>query len=170
MKLCQVSHEQCTSSLICSFFSFLHTGFNFNFILCLLHDGNFIVDLNGKPAEKNKGISNFGGPVNVTDLSTLKREHLRNESREPALQMKNNAASDGFRLNVKGLSFPPSKIPGKEFDNSGSDSETRAPKDPSSLRNLGRAVKGKESHSSEAASELPLDAAADLTLPTEVNY
>lgn len=125
------------------------------------------VDLNGKPAEKNKGISNFGGPVNVTDLSTLKREHLRNESREPALQMKNNAASDGFRLNVKGLSFPPSKIPGKEFDNSGSDSETRAPKDPSSLRNLGRAVKGKESHSSEAASELPLDAAADLTLPTE---
>ncbi|EXB74504.1 Copia protein [Morus notabilis] len=125
------------------------------------------VDLNGKPSEKNKGISNSGGPVNVTDLSTLKREHLRNESREPALQMKNNAASDGFRLNVKGLSFPPSKIPGKEFDNSGSDSETRAPKDPSSLRNLGRAVKGKESHSSEAASELPLDAAADLTLPTE---
>ena len=101
------------------------------------------------------------------DGSSLNREHLSTESREPALQMKNNER--GFRLNTsKGMAYSPSKNPGKEitksFDNSGGDSETKA----SSLRNLGKAIKGRESNRLEAASDLILDAATDLTLPTEV--
>lgn len=119
------------------------------------------VDLDDKPSEKSKGVSNYGGPV-VTDLSSLKRE--------PALQMKNNDVSDGFRLDAKGISYSPVKTSGKElakpFENSGNDSETRAQKDAYSLRNSGRAVKGR-AQSPEVASELLLDAATDPTLPTE---
>lgn len=100
------------------------------------------------------------------------REHLRTESREPTLQMKNNAVADGFRLNTKTVSYSPTKNPGKEFvkpiDNTGSDSEMRAQKDASPRINLGKTVKRRESGSFEAASQLLLDPANDSTIPTEV--
>lgn len=132
--------------------------------------GNYLVGLEDKPSERSKSVSNFGGPV--MDDSSLNREHLSTESREPALKMKNNA--DRFRLNTsKGMAYSPAKNPGKEitksFDNLAGDSETKAQKDASSLRNLGKAVKGRETDRPEAASDLILDATNDLTLPTEVN-
>ena len=105
---------------------------------------------------------------------TDQREHLRTESREPTLQMKNNAVADGFRLNTKAVSYSPTKTPGKEvvksIDNSGSDSERRAQKDVSPRINLGKTIKGRESGSPEAASQLLLDPANDSTIPTEVGH
>lgn len=149
--------------LTCNFFSFVLLVLILILFYVLYVSGNFIVDLDDKPSEKSKGVSNYGGPA-VTDLSSLKRE--------PALQMKNNDVSDGFRLDAKGISYSPVKTPSKElakpFENSGNDLETRAQKDAYSLRNSGRAVKGR-AQSPEVASELLLDAAMDPTLPTEVN-
>ncbi|PON32773.1 Phox domain containing protein [Parasponia andersonii] len=126
------------------------------------------VGLEDKPSERSKGVSNFGG--SVMDGSSMNREHLGVEIREPALQMKNNV--DGFRLNSsKGIAYSPAKNPGKEItksiDISHGDSETKAQKDASSLKNLGKGVKGRESDRPELASELLLDAATDVTLPTE---
>ncbi|XP_062089343.1 uncharacterized protein LOC133795894 isoform X2 [Humulus lupulus] len=119
-----------------------------------------------KPSERSKGVSNFGG----LDGSSLNREHLSTERQEPALRMRNNAS--GFRLNTsKAMNYSPVKILGKEitetFDNSGGASETKAQKDASSLRKLGKAVKGRKSDRAEVASESLLDTATDLTLPTE---
>ncbi|KAL5575140.1 hypothetical protein UlMin_016839 [Ulmus minor] len=126
------------------------------------------VDLDDKPSEKSNGLPNFGGPL--TDHVSLKKEQLRTENGEPVLQMKENAEADGFRLNAKGVSNSPVKKSGKEviksFDNSAHDSETRAKKDTTTLKTLGKAVKVGESDCLEA-SESPLDAATDPTLPTE---
>lgn len=86
--------------------------------------------------------------------------------------MRNNAS--GFRLNSsKAVNYSPVKILGKEkletFDNSGGAYEIKAQKDSSSLRKLGKAIKGRESDRAVVAWESLLDTATDLTLPTEVN-
>lgn len=125
-----------------------------------------IVVLEDKPSEKSKMVSNHGVPV--SDHFSLKREHLK--SREPPLQTKNNALTDGSKPNTKGVSYSPvGKEVRKSFDNSASDLETRAQTDASSHRNLGNAVKGRKNNGLGEASELTLDAATDPTLPTEVN-
>lgn len=127
---------------------------------------NFIVDLEDKPSEKSKRVSNYGGPL--TGHVSSKRDHLSVESREPPLQMQSNVLTDGFRLNAKGVSNSPvGKQYKKSFDKSGNDSEARAQTD-ASHRNLGTTVKGRRNNGLEA-SELVLDAANDPTLPTEVN-
>lgn len=133
------------------------------FFICREH----VVDLEDKPSEKSKMVLNHGGPA--TDHLSLKREHLRLESREPPLQTKNNALTDGFKLNTKDASYSPvGKEVRKSSDNSSSDLETRAQPD-ASHRNLGNTVKRRKSNGLEEASELSLDAATDPTLPTEVN-
>ncbi|XP_030491797.2 uncharacterized protein LOC115707853 [Cannabis sativa] len=116
------------------------------------------VGLEDKPSERSKGVSNVGG---------MDGSSLNTERQEPALRMRNNAS--GSRLNTpKAMNYSPVKILGKEttetFDNSGGASETKAQKDVSSLRKSGKVLKGRESD--RAASE-SLDAANDLTLPTE---
>ena len=128
---------------------------------------NYKVGLGDKPSERSKGVSNFGGLDGSSN-----REHRSTECQEPVLRMWNNAS--GFRLNTsKAVKSSPVKILGKEtsetFDNSGGASEIKAQKDSSSLRKLGKAVKGRESDRAVVASESLLDTATDLTLPTEVN-
>lgn len=130
---------------------------------------NFIVDLEDKPSEKSRRVSNYGGLV--TGHASSKRDHPSVESREPPLQMQNNVSTDGFRLNAKGVSSSPvGKEYKKSFDKSGSDSEARAQTGASSCRNLGTTtVKERKYNGLGEASEFVLDAANDPTLPTEVN-
>ncbi|KAH7547284.1 hypothetical protein FEM48_Zijuj01G0293400 [Ziziphus jujuba var. spinosa] len=125
------------------------------------------VDLEDKPSEKSRRVSNYGGLV--TGHASSKRDHPSVESREPPLQMQNNVSTDGFRLNAKGVSSSPvGKEYKKSFDKSGSDSEARAQTGASSCRNLGTTtVKERKYNGLGDASEFVLDAANDPTLPTE---
>ncbi|KAM2993976.1 hypothetical protein FF2_046004 [Malus domestica] len=118
------------------------------------------VDLDDKPSEKSKKVSNMDGLV--TD-PFLTREHTGNGVKGSALQLKNN---DGLRVNTK-VSDSQVKSPGKEIGksliNSGTDSDARAKKDLSSVTNLGKTIKGREEQESESF----LDTDTVPTLPTE---
>lgn len=121
--------------------------------------------MDGKSSDKSKGIVSNNGPLKD------EREHIRIENGEPALQVKNNAVADGFRLNEKTVSYSPTKNPGKEFvkpyDNYGTDYEIRAKND-SSLGNLEKTTKERANGTQEGVSELFHDAATEPTFPTEV--
>ncbi|XWS18995.1 hypothetical protein CRYUN_Cryun32bG0092800 [Craigia yunnanensis] len=125
------------------------------------------VDLDNNPSEKSKKASNVMGPL-MGPLSSG-REQLDAKSKESALQMKPNLATDGLR-NAKDVSYSPSKVPTKErnksFEDSGSDSDTRMQNN-SFVRNMGKNVKGREHDRMKDASELLLDSATHSTLPTE---
>ncbi|EOY26788.1 PREDICTED: uncharacterized protein LOC18595932 [Theobroma cacao] len=125
------------------------------------------VDLDDNPSEKIKKASNVMGPL-MGSLSS-RREQLDTGSKEPALQMKLNLATDGLR-NAKDISYSPSKFPtkerGKSLEESGSDSDTRLQNN-SVVRDMGKNAKGKENKRTEDTSELLLDAATYPILPTE---
>ncbi|CAB4303145.1 unnamed protein product [Prunus armeniaca] len=120
------------------------------------------VNLDDKPSEKSKQVSNFGGPV--TDPFSLKREPIGTRVKDSALQLKNNVVADGLRVNTKGSSSPVKKS-GNDFGKSlgATDSDTRGRKDASSLTNLGKTIQGRD----EKEIELFVDTDTDPTLPTE---
>ena len=114
--------------------------------------GNLLVDLDDNPSEKSKKASNVMGPL-MGPLSSS-REQLDTRSKESALQMKPNLATDGLR-NAKAVSYSSSKIPtkerGKSFEDSGSDSDTRMQNN-SLVRNMEKNVKGRENYRMKDAS------------------
>lgn len=149
--------------IVCFFFLNLFLS---DSIFCVAWE--FSVDLDDNPSEKIKKASNVMGPL-MGSLSS-RREQLDAGSKEPALQMKLNLATDGLR-NAKDISYSPSKFPtkerGKSLEESGSDSDTRLQNN-SVVRDMGKNAKGKENKRTEDTSELLLDAATYPILPTEV--
>ncbi|XP_012073353.1 uncharacterized protein LOC105634990 isoform X2 [Jatropha curcas] len=125
------------------------------------------VDLDHNPSEKSKKVSNFIGPV-ISSLST-KKEQLVTEQKESALQTKHIFVSDGVRMSPKYMSHSMSKKLGKEFgkplEDSGGDSDTK--ENTSSVRNLDKVAKGRQTDGLEPTSESIRNAATDPTLPTE---
>eukprot|EP00257_Ricinus_communis_P015025 XP_015572855.1 uncharacterized protein LOC8274501 isoform X1 [Ricinus communis] len=124
------------------------------------------VDLDDKPPERSTKGSNFVGPVN--SLST-NREQLGTECKESASQTKHNFVADGVKMSPKHISCSPVKKLGKEsgkpFEDSVSNSDAK--KNASSVRNLGKTVKGRQIDGSESKPESIRDASPDPTLPTE---
>lgn len=129
---------------------------------------NYLVDLDDKPSETSLGTDYFG---TLTNALSSKREHLGAESKV-AMQIKQNSVADGSKLNVESTAHSPVKKPGKEFrkpvQDLGSDSDTSAQKNLPSFRNLGKTTKERGDMGSQGKPDLPRDAAADQTLPTEV--
>ncbi|KAF2323362.1 hypothetical protein GH714_034840 [Hevea brasiliensis] len=124
------------------------------------------VDLDGKPSEKNKVVSNFVGPV-INSISA-KREQLGTDNKDSSLQTKHNVVTDGVKMSPKYTSHSPGKKLGKEhgksLKDSGSDSDTQKNV---SVSNFGKIVKGRQTDGLGQTSELIHDTASDLTLPTE---
>ncbi|XP_011001603.1 PREDICTED: uncharacterized protein LOC105108834 isoform X2 [Populus euphratica] len=122
------------------------------------------VDLDGKPSEKSKRVSNFIGPA-LNSLSTRK-EQLSAECKESILQTKHNLRADGAQMISKETPHSPMKSikdSGRSLKDPGSDSDMQ--KNVSSARNLEKNVKVGDSLEEMSASIH--DTASDHMLPTE---
>ncbi|KAI5602598.1 hypothetical protein BDE02_01G165500 [Populus trichocarpa] len=128
-------------------------------------------DLDDKPSEKSKRVSNFIGPA-TDSLSTrnkIKTEQLSAECKESILQTKHALGVDGARMISKDTPQSPERKSVKEFGKSfkdpGCDSDTQ--KNASSARNSEKNIKGREGDSLEEMSASLNDSANDPMLPTE---
>ncbi|KAL3598422.1 hypothetical protein D5086_006340 [Populus alba] len=122
------------------------------------------VDLDDKPSEKSKRVSNFIGPA-INSLSTRK-EQLSAECKESILQTKHNLGADGARMISKDTPRSPVKSikeSGRSLKDPGSDSDMQ--KKVSSARNLEENVR--EGDSLEEMSVSIHDTVSDHMLPTE---
>ncbi|KAJ6715203.1 PHOX (PX) DOMAIN-CONTAINING PROTEIN [Salix viminalis] len=125
------------------------------------------VDLEDKPSEKSKRVSNFIGSA-IDSLSTRK-EQLSADCKESILQTKHTLWVDGAQMISKDTPQSPVRKSVKEFGKSfkdpGCDSDTQ--KDASSARNLEKDIKGRDGNCLE---EMPTSlnyTANDPSLPTE---
>ncbi|KAI9162589.1 hypothetical protein LWI28_028762 [Acer negundo] len=122
------------------------------------------VGLEDKPSERSTMVSNTIGPTG--------REHLGNENKESPRKMKDNFVADGLKYNAKEMAKSPVKNTvkesGKPLQDSGSGPDTMVQNISSSLRNLAKAVKGRDNDGLEERSDSPFDASTDPTLPNEV--
>uniref|UniRef100_A0A6M2F561 PX domain-containing protein n=1 Tax=Populus davidiana TaxID=266767 RepID=A0A6M2F561_9ROSI len=125
------------------------------------------VDLDDKPSEKSKRVSNFIGPA--TDSLSTRKEQLSAECKESILQTKHALGVDGAQMISKDTTQSPVRKSVKEFGKSfkdpGCDSDTQ--KKASSARNLEKNIKGREGDSLEEMSASLNDSANDPMLPTE---
>ncbi|KAK4844551.1 hypothetical protein QYF36_021597 [Acer negundo] len=121
------------------------------------------VGLEDKPSERSTMVSNTIGPTG--------REHLGNENKESPRKMKDNFVADGLKYNAKEMAKSPVKNTvkesGKPLQDSGSGPDTMVQNISSSLRNLAKAVKGRDNDGLEERSDSPFDASTDPTLPNE---
>ncbi|KAJ8755783.1 hypothetical protein K2173_024327 [Erythroxylum novogranatense] len=128
------------------------------------------VDLDNKPSQTSRMVSNNVAPVLDPISSNTCKEHLGNEWKESAIRAKNNCVADGLRMNTKDSSHSLETKVGKDTkklcENSGSDSDTQ--KNALYTKNLEKIVKGRVNASSEEKSESLHDAATDTTLPREL--
>ncbi|XP_061981082.1 uncharacterized protein LOC133701249 isoform X3 [Populus nigra] len=122
------------------------------------------VDLDDKPSEKSKRVSNFIGPA-INYLSARK-EQLSAECKESILQTKHNLGAVGARMISKDTPRSPVKSikeSGRSLKDPGSDSDMQ--KNVSSARNLEENVRVGDSL--EEMSVSIHDTASDHMLPTE---
>ncbi|KAL9350705.1 hypothetical protein Peur_057960 [Populus x canadensis] len=122
------------------------------------------VDLDDKPSEKSKRVSNFIGPA-INYLSARK-EQLSAECKESILQTKHNLGAVGARMISKDTPCSPVKSikeSGRSLKDPGSDSDMQ--KNVSSARNLEENVRVGDSLEEMSASIH--DTASDHMLPTE---
>ncbi|KAH8514356.1 hypothetical protein H0E87_007260 [Populus deltoides] len=122
------------------------------------------VDLDDKPSEKSKRVSNFIGPA-INYLSARK-EQLSAECKESILQTKHNLGAVGARMISKDTPRSPVKSikeSGRSLKDPGSDSDMQ--KNVSSARNLEENVRVGDSLEEMSASIH--DTASDHMLPTE---
>ncbi|KAJ6394536.1 hypothetical protein OIU77_023689 [Salix suchowensis] len=125
------------------------------------------VDLDDKPSEKSKRVSNFIGSA-IDSLSTRK-EQLSADCKESILQAKHTLWVDGAQMISKDTAQSPVRKSVKEFGKSfkdpGCDSDTQ--KDASSARNLEKNIKGRDGNCLEEMPTSLNDTANDPSLPTE---
>ncbi|KAJ6427393.1 hypothetical protein OIU84_022898 [Salix udensis] len=125
------------------------------------------VDLEDKPSEKSKRVSNFIGSA-IDSLSTRK-EQLSADCKESILQTKHTLWVDGAQMISKDTPQSPVRKSVKEFGKSfkdpGCDSDTQ--KDASSARNLEKDIKGRDGNCLEEMPTSLNDTANDPSLPTE---
>ncbi|KAK1577155.1 hypothetical protein Q3G72_019384 [Acer saccharum] len=121
------------------------------------------VGLEDKPSERSTMVSNTIGPTG--------REHFGNESKESPRQMKDNFVADGLKYNAKEMAKSPVKNTvkesGKPSQDSGNGPDTKVQNISSSLRNLAKAMKGRDNDGLEERSDSPFDASTYPTLPNE---
>ncbi|GKV43358.1 hypothetical protein SLEP1_g50658 [Rubroshorea leprosula] len=125
------------------------------------------VNLDIKPSERGKEVSNLFGPV-MSPLLTG-REHCGTESKESALPTKHNLTTDGLR-NRKEITNSLAKNPfgehGKSLADFSIDSHSRV-QNTLSIKNMGKNDKVEDIGRQEDTSEMLLNAATDQALPTE---
>ncbi|WCJ40753.1 Phox-associated domain Phox-like Sorting nexin C-terminal [Euphorbia peplus] len=125
------------------------------------------VDLDNKPSEKGKMVSNFVGPA--VNSSSDKTDQSGLEPKKSTSQTKHSNGADGARMNPNFISHSPSKKlgmqSGKSFEGSGSDSDT--PRNRSSLTDLAKIMKASRAERVEKTAESFHDASTDPAVPTE---
>ncbi|KAF9690003.1 hypothetical protein SADUNF_Sadunf01G0150800 [Salix dunnii] len=124
------------------------------------------VDLDDKPSEKSKRVSNFIESA-IDSLSTRK-EQLSAACKESILQTKHTLGVDGAQMISKDTPQSPVRKSVKEFGKSfkdpGCDSDTQ---NASSARNLEKNIKGRDGNCLEEMPTSLNDTANDPSLPTE---
>lgn len=127
------------------------------------------VNLDDTTHEKSKEYQSNVGVVK--DPASSRKEHLYAEKKEPAFRIKHDAMPERLQMNTKSLALSSPKKPvnvvRKSVEDSSSDSDSTMPRSLISSKNLDKTSNtGKEGL--HASCQLPIDAASDPTLPSEV--
>lgn len=126
--------------------------------------------MDGTANEKNKVVADSAGPI--MDQLPSKRELQNSETKGSAPQMRINHVTDLSRLNTITVAPIPPEKPAKAFrkplEDSSNDSDKMVEDKIPLNRKLGTTVKEGEVYGLPPAYELPIDAATDPTLPSDV--